>query len=160
MKRSREPIQVQLLREQVGEARDHGLTLVDWVTAKAAVAKQFEWMTSDLAPRAQEYVRRTIFGSESVRLDEDRKALNASLEAEAQAASSAESAHVQVVKDQHAAAAQRLAELKLQMVAARVRLAELEIDEVRLRHLVDATRRRCEIVEADNDAANKGVRGQ
>lgn len=160
MKRSREPESIQGLRQGAERALELGLTPAEWASSVRFVDNYLAKTAVAMGPNAQEYVRQTIFASESAQLKQDQDALDASLLAERQAAVEAESSYLEHQQRLSSLALQRRADLNAELASIRDRLADLQVDELRLGHLLAATVRRCEIVEADNAAEAKRNTGR
>ena len=154
-KRRVEPEHIQRLRKRSENARDLGLTPRDWAATELGLASFQAQVLASFRPDAQEYVRHAILRTEFEQLESDRRATEVALVTETQLAGSLDSQLDQAVREAHARSAHSLANLNAEVVAARRQLTDLQADELRLTHLVAATRRRCEIVEAENALAGR-----
>jgi len=155
-KRSRvESEHLQQLRKRAENASDLGLTPRDWAATECSLESFQAKVLASFRPDAQEYVRHTILRTESEQLESNRRAIEVALATETHLASSLDSQLDQAVREAHARSVHFLADLNAKVIAVREQLADLQADELRLTHLVAATRRRCEIVETDNALAGR-----
>jgi hypothetical protein len=113
-----------------------------------------------MAPDAEQTAKRTVLKDEWEQFERERQELRWALAAERRRADSLslagqQEAARQALQGQLGRLETLVAELKI----VRAQIADASVDELRLGYLLEATRRRCEVVEDDN-AADQRRRGQ
>jgi hypothetical protein len=123
----------------------------------APVHKRVEELAAGWVPDAEQTVKQTVLKDEWEQFERGRQELSLALAAEHQRADSLspkgqQNSARQALQEQLGRLETLVAELK----SVRSQIADASVDELRLSYLVAATRRRCEVVEDDNAAVQRG----
>lgn len=139
--------------QRVAVLREAGLSQRDFTL----VHQRLQDLADGWVPDAEQTVKQTVLKDEWQPFELERQELNLAIAAERQLAGSLSlesqrEAALQALQVQQ----ERLATLVADLTNVRAQIADASVDELRLGYLVETTRRRCEVVEDDNSAAENG----